>query len=46
LNQLQGPNLTWDPLLLDGSYQVNDASSQTNSDKGKRVHKNVYQILM
>jgi hypothetical protein len=24
------PNMTWDPLLLDGSYQVNDASSQTN----------------
>jgi hypothetical protein len=29
-NQLQGPNMTWDPLLLDGSYQVNDASSRTN----------------
>jgi hypothetical protein len=29
-NQLQGPSLTWDPVLLDGSYQVNDASSWTN----------------
>jgi hypothetical protein len=29
-NQLQGPNPTWDPLLLDGSYQVNDASSRIN----------------
>jgi hypothetical protein len=29
LNQLHGPNMTWDPLLLDESYQVNDASSRT-----------------